>query len=91
MCEDGQHRITRGILSYLIRHPDAQDRLDGIVQWWLLEQRITEQTRVVESVLESLVERGLLLKITRMGSGDSYKMKVERIDEIRSILSQRKR
>jgi hypothetical protein len=27
--------IAREILAYLLDHPDAQDTLDGISQWWV--------------------------------------------------------
>jgi len=31
----------REILAYLADHPDAQDTLAGIFEWWLLERKIT--------------------------------------------------
>ena len=49
------------ILAYLAEHPDAEDTLEGIMQWWLLEQRIKHWTAEAQSALDELVEEGLVL------------------------------
>ena len=36
-------KIGNEILACLIDHPNARDTLDGIVEWWLLEQQIKFQ------------------------------------------------
>ena len=48
------------ILAYLADHPDAQDTLDGIVQWWLLERKIKYQKKLVGEALTELVARGFI-------------------------------
>ncbi len=48
------------IMEYLARHPDAQDTLDGIVQWWGLEQRRRESTPQITETIAQLVELGCL-------------------------------
>src|SRR5262245_24335739 len=52
--------IERKILSYLERNPNARDTLRGIVDWWLLKQRILESKSEVEAAVESLVGKGRL-------------------------------
>ena len=48
------------ILDYLARHPDAQDTIDGILHWWILDSCIRQWTpRIAETVAE-LVARGFL-------------------------------
>ena len=47
--------IAHAILTYLSEHPDAQDTLEGIVEWWLLERKISHQTKTVKEVLDTLV------------------------------------
>jgi hypothetical protein len=48
------------ILDYLARHPSAQDTIDGILNWWVLDSCIrTWAPRIMEAVAY-LVERGLL-------------------------------
>ncbi|HEX8353322.1 MAG TPA: hypothetical protein VF611_10500 [Pyrinomonadaceae bacterium] len=62
MCQVEKSYITRNVLAYLSKHGDARDTLEGIVEWWLVEQRIIEQTAAVKEVLDELVAGGLLLK-----------------------------
>ena len=54
--------VASEILAYLAHHPQASDTLEGIVEWWLLQQKIEYQTRVVRDALAELVERGFLVK-----------------------------
>ena len=57
--------IARRIMNYLQVHPNAQDSLEGIVEWWLLEQRIMETALEVSRALQELVEKGLVLEQIR--------------------------
>ena len=61
MCIVMKADIARAVLAYLADHQDAQDTLEGIVEWWLVKQRIVEQTAVVREVLDELVTEGLLV------------------------------
>jgi hypothetical protein len=45
------------ILAYLLRHPETQDTVQGIVEWWLLEQRIVRAKAEVKAALDELVSR----------------------------------
>lgn len=49
------------ILAYLVEHPDAQDTLEGITEWWLLEQRIRGAVTEVDGALHDLVANDLLV------------------------------
>jgi len=55
-------QVVREILAYLAEHPDAQDTVEGIVEWWLLEQKIKHHTAQVKEVLAELVIQGLVLE-----------------------------
>ncbi len=57
-----EESIRRAILAYLARHPQAQDTIEGIVEWWLLEQRIVDTTREVEKVLDELAAENLVTR-----------------------------
>ncbi len=65
MCSIDESQISERILSYLSDHPDAQDTLEGIVEWWLLEQDIKHRTAATERALAELTSRGLILKRLR--------------------------
>ena len=50
------------ILAYLNMHREAQDTVEGIAEWWLLEQRIRRVTKEVKKALVELVACGLVLE-----------------------------
>jgi hypothetical protein len=52
--------IESQILDYLTANPSAQDTLRGIVEWWLLKQKIAQSTAEVEAALVKLVADGQL-------------------------------
>ncbi|HET6554609.1 MAG TPA: hypothetical protein VFG49_13865 [Dyella sp.] len=54
----GRQEVERAVLAYLHHHPDAADTLDGIVTWWLPQQRYETERERIERVLGGLVERG---------------------------------
>jgi hypothetical protein len=54
-------QIAHEILQYLIDNPKAQDTLEGIVTWWLLERTIKQQTVLVKKALAMLVEDRLVI------------------------------
>jgi hypothetical protein len=54
--------IAAEILAYLKTHPGAADTREGIVQWWLLRQRYLRGIEQVESALEVLMKRNLVVR-----------------------------
>ncbi len=74
-CFPDKSRIAREILSYLSAHNDAQDTLDGIVQWWLRDRKSDQHTTLVKEVLGDLVTQGLIEKIGIEGQTPSYRMR----------------
>jgi hypothetical protein len=48
------------VLGYLDDHPTAMDTLDGIAEWWILQQQIQIEVKRVSAVLASLVSEGVL-------------------------------
>ena len=71
-----QSELAQEILGYLAQHPDAQDSLEGILQWWLLEQQITHWEAQVRKVLDDLVAQKLLLE--RVGSDERIHYRINR-------------
>ena len=61
------------ILAYLARHPGAQDTLDGILHWWLMERLIEIHKPKVEASVDELVDRGYLLVVGNERTGRFYR------------------
>ena len=75
------------ILAYLVEHPEAQDTVDGIVEWWLLEREIKFQTARVKEVLCELVAKGLIIEQKANGSKVRYLVNHSRFEEIRKLVN----
>lgn len=58
--EIGKRRVEQLILAYLTRNPTAEDTVDGILQWWLVQQEICFRMQEVETALVELTGRGLV-------------------------------
>jgi len=52
--------IDKDILAYLAENRGAQDTFEGIVEWWLLKQRINQAVSEVKAALGRLVARKLV-------------------------------
>jgi hypothetical protein len=48
------------ILDYLARQPDAQDTIEGILHWWVLDSCIRDWAPKIAKTVAQLVERGFL-------------------------------
>jgi len=48
------------ILGYLARQPEAQDTIDGILQWWVLDSCIRNWAPKIAKAVAKLVEKGFL-------------------------------
>jgi hypothetical protein len=80
--------ISREILIYLSEHPSAQDTLEGIVQWWLLEQEIQRWTTKVQAALADLVSQGFVLEHTGRDERTHYRLNHRKLNTIHALLTQ---
>lgn len=64
--------VERAVMGYLGAHPDAADTLDGIVDWWLPQQRYETERRRIDAALRTLVARGLLRRSGLPGGTELY-------------------
>src|SRR5215510_1404482 len=69
-----KEQLASEILQYLIDNPNAQDTLDGIVTWWLLERTIRRRTVLVKEVLDNLVADRLVIAQKGADSQTHYKI-----------------
>jgi hypothetical protein len=100
LCFSDKSRIGREILAYLLEHPDAEDTVDGIVQWWLLERKIKHQGRLVKDAVSELVDKGYLaveqvrsahagLGERQAKNGPRYSLNKSKIVEIQEVFNKR--
>lgn len=73
------------ILAYLVAHPGAQDTLEGIVEWWLLERKIIYQTKIVQEALAELIDKGLVLECKGLDSRTYYRANQSKSAEILTL------
>lgn len=88
MCES-REQTSYEILSYLKDHPDAQDTLEGVVEWWVFQQKLETRALQVRSVLGELVNRGLVMERKGKDQRSHYRINRRRLREIKSLLEQR--
>lgn len=86
MCTSDKLKITHDVLAYLAEHQQAQDTLEGIVEWWLIEQKIKQQTVMVKQVLNELVKKKYLLETKGMDARVRYRINHRKEREIRQFL-----
>lgn len=79
-------QIARDLLGYLTDNPAAQDTVEGIVEWWLLERKIESRTVTVQEALAELVDRGLILERLGSDSRARYLINIDKQQEIRALL-----
>jgi hypothetical protein len=81
--------MAHEILGYLLENPNAQDSIEGIVEWWLLERSIRRGTAKVKEALAKLVAQGLVLEHRGRDSRTHYRINRRQRGEIRALLRQR--
>ena len=79
--------VTDQILAYLADNPDAQDTFEGIVQWWLLQLRIQQQSLLVKEAIASLVSEGWIIERRGVDTRIRYQVNPSRRGHIRDSLA----
>ena len=75
------------ILAYLARNPDASDTLEGITEWWLLDQHIERHMAAVEGALAELVAKEFIIERKGKDLRTYYRLNQSKYGEIRSLLN----
>lgn len=78
-------QIGKEILTYLVEHPKAQDTVEGIVEWWLLERQIKFQADRVKKALSELVAKGLIIEHKGIEARTRYRVNQRKYKEIRKF------
>jgi hypothetical protein len=83
----GDEQVSRGILQYLVEHPDAKDTIEGILKWWLPDGRVWKRGEVQEA-LNLLTSKEWLTRRGTVPSKEIYGINKNRLQEIKSFLLQ---
>ncbi|MBI3801430.1 MAG: hypothetical protein HY268_31210 [Deltaproteobacteria bacterium] len=81
-------QLAHEILAYLAEYPEIQDTLEGIVEWWLLEQQINCRLAQVKAALAELVAQGLVLERQGKDARSHYRLNQQKFGEIKVILKE---
>jgi DNA-binding PadR family transcriptional regulator len=84
-------RLCYEILEYLDRHPQAQDTLEGIAEWWLMEQRIQNEMNAVKRALRALLAQDLITERRAAGDRCYYRLNDSKQAEVKALLSKKAR
>lgn len=72
------------VVRYLEKHAQAADTIEGISRWWIMRQRIQEETYSVTLALEYLCENGSVEK-KEMTDGSVIYHRVKRSPEKNTV------
>lgn len=89
MCAPDQAQIRRDVLSYLIDNRDAQDTLEGIVEWWLLERKIKHESLEVKKAIDDLAARKMIIQRKTRDARTHYRVNHRKQKEILALLKKR--
>jgi hypothetical protein len=78
--------IAEDILSYLLTHSAAEDTVEGIVEWWLLEEKIKRRSKEVQRALDELVVESLIIARESKDSRIHYRINKRKLKKIRAML-----
>ena len=82
MADETVQQIGYRILNYLVENPNAQDTLEGIVEWWLLDRLTVSNVNKVKEALAHLVAAHLVLESKGKESRTYYKINSHKLKEI---------
>lgn len=86
MNEMRRSHIAQAILDYLLEHPDAQDTLAGIAEWWLPEEKKVTRSAIVKEALDHLVAKALVLERKGKDLQIHYRINSQRLKEIERLV-----
>jgi hypothetical protein len=78
--------VSRAILGYLVKCPDAKDTIEGIRDWWLPRDFISQEKITVQDALNFLVSRGWVTERRCRSADKIYGLNKNRLKEIQDFL-----
>jgi DNA-binding transcriptional ArsR family regulator len=74
------------ILRYLSKNPNAKDTIQGIAEWWILNERIDQTIDEIDKALDYLVSENLIRKRNYQGQNTYYEINNQKKDKISDVL-----
>jgi len=84
----GEEQVIRGILQYLVEHPDAKDTAGGILKWWRPKDQSEWRKEDVQEALDFLTSKGWLTMRNTSQSQKIYGFNMNLREEIRTFLDE---
>jgi hypothetical protein len=60
-----QTDVVRLVINYLQKHPDSEDTVEGITQWWVKQQQFADSFSAVDNALKILSIQGEISAVKR--------------------------
>ena len=89
VCLPDKSQIAREILTYLGKHPNAEDALDGILQTWLPDRGNKYNPTMVQEVVKDLVLEGTILESKIPGTPSVYRLNNAKRDRLKELLKKK--
>jgi hypothetical protein len=84
--KDETQETAHKILAYLMDNPNAQDTLEGILDWWLLQQDLKRNIALVRKALDDLIDKKFLLQRKGNDKQKYYQVNREKLNEIATLM-----
>ena len=84
--KDETQETAHKILAYLMDNPNAQDTLEGILDWWLLQQDLQRNIALVRKALDELLDKKFLLERKGTNKQKYYQVNHEKLTEIATLI-----
>jgi hypothetical protein len=88
-CLPDKSQIARELLTYLGKHPDARDTLEGILKGWFLDSGNRYKPATVQEVVKDLVLEGTILENKMPGLHSVYQLNVARRNRLKELLKKK--
>jgi hypothetical protein len=86
MSSSARNPAAQDILTYLSAHSEAEDTIEGIIDWWLVEKTIKHRKKEVQAALDELVAQTLITTRKSEDSRIRYRINNRKMNEIRELL-----
>ena len=80
--------LAHMILEYLVKQPAAKDTYQGIVEWWLLREQISQSADNIGAALDLLISRELVIVNQYRDQEKYYQLNNDKLHEIKKVIKE---